>query len=326
MQSELDLAIMAIKDGDTSTAYRLLLDIINRNPQSEQAEMAWIWMSSIVRSNDEKRKCLVNVLNINPRNEHALIGLTKLTRQSSTQSIRTTAEQPAVERQIPIFPDVQPRTQVTRYSEADRSAQETQEEISTRAKLIDTDDLSWLGFSLFPLHTAQIIGFMGCLILVIGVFAPLVRLPLIGSINYFRNGTGDGVLILALVAVSLILLLFREYRWLWITGLTSLGIISYAFISIITTIFKARDALESELSEDIFSELANVLMEVVQVEWGWIALFFGTGLILFAANAKVRADEGIPWIHATIGLVLFLIILAALIFVREGSFITSPIP
>ena len=44
----------------------------------------------------------------------------------------------------------------------------------------------------------QIIGLLGCVLLFVGVFMPIVSVPVAGSMNYFKNGHGDGVLILIL--------------------------------------------------------------------------------------------------------------------------------
>ena len=37
----------------------------------------------------------------------------------------------------------------------------------------------------------------------IGVFLPLLSMPIVGSINYFQNGRGDGVIVLVLAAILL---------------------------------------------------------------------------------------------------------------------------
>jgi hypothetical protein len=43
----------------------------------------------------------------------------------------------------------------------------------------------------------QLLGIIGSAILFIGVFMPIVKLPVVGEMNYFHNGRGDGVIILA---------------------------------------------------------------------------------------------------------------------------------
>jgi hypothetical protein len=76
----------------------------------------------------------------------------------------------------------------------------------------------------------QQLGLAGSIVLFIGVFTPIVTLPIVGSINYFHNGQGDGVLMLFLALISLGLTLRERYRWLWATGLLSLGLLLFTLM------------------------------------------------------------------------------------------------
>ena len=49
----------------------------------------------------------------------------------------------------------------------------------------------------------QKLGLAGSVVLFIGVFIPIVTLPIVGSMNYFHNGQGDGVLVLFLALIPL---------------------------------------------------------------------------------------------------------------------------
>jgi hypothetical protein len=44
----------------------------------------------------------------------------------------------------------------------------------------------------------QLLGILGSTLLFLGVFLPIVKLPVVGDLNYFANGRGDGVLVLGL--------------------------------------------------------------------------------------------------------------------------------
>ena len=54
------------------------------------------------------------------------------------------------------------------------------------------------------------LGLIGSVVLFIGVFAPIVSVPIMGNINYFQNGQGDGMIILVLAVISLILVLMGK--------------------------------------------------------------------------------------------------------------------
>lgn len=60
----------------------------------------------------------------------------------------------------------------------------------------------------------QLLGLIGSIVLFIGVFTPIVSIPLIGEMNYFQNGKGDGTIVLILAVISFILVLAQQYRGL----------------------------------------------------------------------------------------------------------------
>jgi tetratricopeptide (TPR) repeat protein len=73
--SDLQQAIAAIQAGDRKNAQRLLAEILQTDPQNENA---WLWLSQIVESEERRQECLQRVLAINPNNRAAQAGLAKL--------------------------------------------------------------------------------------------------------------------------------------------------------------------------------------------------------------------------------------------------------
>jgi hypothetical protein len=72
MTVSLDLAIAAIKAGRKEEGRQLLNLLIQQDPN---AEFAWLWMSSVVKTDEQRARCLYHVLSINPKNELAHRGL-----------------------------------------------------------------------------------------------------------------------------------------------------------------------------------------------------------------------------------------------------------
>ena len=92
MPDKLQEAISAIKAGDKTTGKQLLIAIL----QSDQRnEYAWLWMTQVVDSDDERIKYLQNVLKINPNNESAKRGLSALQEQQADKPLQV--EPPDVE-------------------------------------------------------------------------------------------------------------------------------------------------------------------------------------------------------------------------------------
>lgn len=74
----LQSAIQDIKQGNLKAGKAGLARIIKASPDSAYAEKAWIWMSVTFNDPEQKRTCLENALKINPDNEMAKRGLSKL--------------------------------------------------------------------------------------------------------------------------------------------------------------------------------------------------------------------------------------------------------
>jgi hypothetical protein len=68
----LQQGIAALKAGCKDEARRLLEQVVQENPRSEQG---WLWLSGAVDTDEERRFCLAQILSINPRNALAQRGL-----------------------------------------------------------------------------------------------------------------------------------------------------------------------------------------------------------------------------------------------------------
>ena len=126
----------------------------------------------------------------------------------------------------------------------------------------------------------MLLGIAGSLILVLGVFAPLIRLPTLGTMNYFGNGKGDGVVFLILAVASLVLSVMRRHRGLWITGIISAALLLFGFIGFQDVVTHAEQ-----------KSAATGRPVDVQLEWGWALLIVGTLLIVIAAALKPQKEN-----------------------------------
>ena len=136
------------------------------------------------------------------------------------------------------------------------------------------------------MNTRQILGLIGSIVLFIGVFTPIVSIPIMGNINYFQNGKGDGTLILILAVISLVLVLTKKYKGLWFTGLGSLAVMAFTFINFQVKLADMKSQMESELAGNPFRGLADMAMQSVQLQWGWALLIVGAGMVIASAVMK----------------------------------------
>lgn len=91
-------AIAAAQAGNRDEARAALIRVLEAD---ERNELAWLWLSGVMDTPEERRICLENVLTINPANSHALHGLKLLNQQhppaASPPPAAAPAPQPAVE-------------------------------------------------------------------------------------------------------------------------------------------------------------------------------------------------------------------------------------
>lgn len=80
--------IEAYRDGKKAEARKLLEKAIELDDYNEQA---WMWLSAVVETDEEKKTCLENVLVINPDNDEAKRGL-KMLGVDSTSTTSSTPE------------------------------------------------------------------------------------------------------------------------------------------------------------------------------------------------------------------------------------------
>jgi hypothetical protein len=136
------------------------------------------------------------------------------------------------------------------------------------------------------MESRQTIGLIGSLLLFVGAFAPIVSVPILGNMNYFQNGKGDGTVIVVLAALSLVAVLARAYSFLWITGLGAFGVLAFTFINFQSKMSDAKNQMESQLAGNPFRGLADAAMQSVQLQWGWAVLVVGAVLVLVAAGMR----------------------------------------
>ncbi|HEX8459391.1 MAG TPA: hypothetical protein VF656_19015 [Pyrinomonadaceae bacterium] len=125
---------------------------------------------------------------------------------------------------------------------------------------------------------------VGAVLLVIGVFLPIVSMPMVGSINYFNNGRGDGIIIIALAAVTAALALAKKFKFVTFVGLASLALITYTLFRLLSGLNSARAEMEKSMSGNLFKGLGDAFLSAIQVQWGWLPLLAGSFLVIAAGT------------------------------------------
>lgn len=133
------------------------------------------------------------------------------------------------------------------------------------------------------METKQVLGLGGAAALVLGVFSPLVHIPVVGDLNYFYGGQGDGVLVLLVAVASFVLVATGRYLFAAYAGVASLALSAFLVTRMAVGIGKVKeDAAQN--SGELFGELVAAFVQGVQIKWG-------AGLLLIGGLALVVAGE-----------------------------------
>jgi hypothetical protein len=139
---------------------------------------------------------------------------------------------------------------------------------------------------------ALYMGLAGAILLFAGTFAPLFSVPLFGHLNYFGNGRGDGVIVIVLAAAAFIMTLARQFRYLYVLGLIALGVMFVTFFKFQATFNEVTRQMHEDLPDNFFAGIAEgIMVNSLQMQWGWAVLVIGAGLII-AASAVHKEPSG----------------------------------
>lgn len=138
----------------------------------------------------------------------------------------------------------------------------------------------------------EILGLIGSSLLFLGVFAPIITYPVVGSMNTFQHSYWAGPVILILAAISIFLSLTGRTNRLWMTGFLSLSMVAGIFINIQFNLAAFREKLTMRLAGKAMSSLADKALPSIQIQWGWALLVVGALLLVASTAWKEGAERG----------------------------------
>lgn len=141
-------------------------------------------------------------------------------------------------------------------------------------------------------YTARILALIGAISLFIGVFMPIVSIPILGNRSYLSLWRGDAIVLICVAFLSLLLVLARSYRFLLLPGCFSLFLIVYTYLRLQRRLNATIEEVKSGLAGNPFAELGISIFESIQIEWGFGFLIVGPVLIITAALAyQTKKDD-----------------------------------
>lgn len=137
--------------------------------------------------------------------------------------------------------------------------------------------------------TNRSLALIGAALLFVGVFMPILSVPIMGSVNYFMNGKGDGVIVLLMALAAGGLALAGRVRHVVWPGAVSLVMLAFTFVRFQSGMAEMRSKMDSDLADNPFRGLAEAAMGSIQLQWGWAVLLLGAAIVTYAGIADRRA-------------------------------------
>lgn len=139
----------------------------------------------------------------------------------------------------------------------------------------------------FTLPNARsVCAFVGAALLILGVSAPALEVPIFGAISYFQYGKLQAGVILALASAAVIAAALKAFRWLWVAGLGTCATLLSTMYEFHSSLAETKAQVDTQLAGHPFKEVAAAGIESVHLEWGWAVLAVGALLVLIAAAVR----------------------------------------
>lgn len=120
-QMHLQRATAAIKDGQKDKARQLLAQLLDKDPRDIQA---WLWMTEVVETDEERLQCLQKVLEIDPQHQQALVGAQRL--QAKLAGSQVQAAEQAEPQEVDLVQTAEPEPQEAEQEEGEGAEQADQ--------------------------------------------------------------------------------------------------------------------------------------------------------------------------------------------------------
>jgi len=129
------------------------------------------------------------------------------------------------------------------------------------------------------MENKQILGIVGVILLIAGLFLPLVKIAILGTVSFYENNQAEAIVIIALGVISIVFILAKKYSLLGFSSFAIVAVMSASGIQIARRILGARSKAEKLLGK-IADKMTDVAIDRVHIQWGLGVLLLGLLLII----------------------------------------------
>jgi hypothetical protein len=125
----------------------------------------------------------------------------------------------------------------------------------------------------------QAVALLGSVLLIVGVFVPILGVPIFHDKSMMALRPYVGMTILGLAALTVLIVLIRKLRWLYVPAVIAVALVAYTPLAMQAQ----KDSIQSDIKSHIASMpggLAGRFVGATSLKYGWTLMMLGAGLVL----------------------------------------------
>jgi len=144
---------------------------------------------------------------------------------------------------------------------------------------------------------SRLLGLFGAALLAAGTSAPLIHIPIVGTISYLRHPSYFSICnigelaILAAAGLSIMFALLKRFKPLWVTGTIALAQLIATFASFQHSAAAVVAKADQPDLVDPMLMWAGAALQQAHFEWGIAVL--GAGAVIVLAAAAIGSQRGL---------------------------------
>lgn len=126
--------------------------------------------------------------------------------------------------------------------------------------------------------------FAGAILLLVGLFVPIVSMPFVGNVSIFGNGSNLFAYVLLAVAGLAAFIAFktRSQDAVWPGGAAAV-LVAALFVELQVRISSAKSQFAEAMADNPFGGMASGMLDAIQLQWGWLVLVAAVASLLYGA-------------------------------------------
>ncbi|MDQ3191214.1 MAG: hypothetical protein M3Q58_06450 [Bacteroidota bacterium] len=128
----------------------------------------------------------------------------------------------------------------------------------------------------------------GALMLIGGIFSPVVKIPFLGESTYLDQRKTEAYVMVLLGLLSIGFMIMKKYRWLWIPAVASFLILLFNYYEFLQNKKDINSSVKEIFPFVNLEDVTGLLSDAIELQWGVFILIAGT---IFIAIASILKNE-----------------------------------